>query len=80
MKKVFIVFALMGSALVQAKKPYYLKNIDHRKIDAIQQNKACDDCGGDCNGGENMSILKKQTYVSLKKQDGVVKAVAVLKK
>lgn len=47
--------------------PYYMRNTDSSKIDAVKTNQAgCDD-GCDCSGSSNKSVLPAQTFIDLKK-------------
>jgi len=55
------------AAQKEAFVPYYMKNTDSSKIDAIKTDKACcDDCGDDSCGSATTEIFAKQKFVNLK--------------
>jgi len=51
--------------------PYYMRNTDSSKINAIKTNQACGscDCGDDSNSGENVNPFSKETVINLANQE-----------
>ena len=73
MKKSLIISMalLLGVSLTEAKNtfiPYYMRNVDPSKTNAVKTDRACGDCdcGDDSNNGVIKNPLTQQKYVSLK--------------
>ena len=72
MKKSLIIsiVLLIGVSLIEAKSafvPYYMRNTDSSKVDAVKTDQACGscDCGDDSNSGVIENPLAQQGYINL---------------
>ena len=72
MKKSFIIsmVLLVGVSLTEAKNafvPYYIRNTDSSKVDAVKTDRACGscDCGDDSSNGVIENPLAQQKYIDL---------------